>query len=376
MEELSKKKQHKFVYIDLLLHNQVQETILVDKKFEAPGNNWHIERRGTSYFLIENYMEGVLVQDVEEVYEMGDWKYHIYWDERKSGEYFSISDMFNFSYLSYISIIYFCAFLGIAWIQSLPYPETSQIAVGSGMGLGEKERSSIITFVRQQAVNLFKSKSKKSPSKDYQPVDSKKNSRPLEIGDTYEERTLQIGDGHTSTQKFQNDRSKEKHPIWAETGDGEEVEPKFSKDADIENDKLTGIERAIAEAKAENLFGEREEPEPITAKKYFENTYNIKKHAYLHDCRRYRISEYIPTASRNRMEDRIREIAKSKRSSLEVHFFIDKNKTITSVEVFGINDGDAFRLKRDLQWMINMTLPYPKSCGYDIIMKLDFSDLS
>ena len=132
MKESSKKKQHKFIYIDLLLHNEVQETILVDKKFEAPGNNWHIERRGTSYFLIENYMEGILVQDVEEFYEVGDWKYHIYWDERKSGDYFSISDMFSFSYWSYISIIYFCAFLGIAWIQSLPYPETSQIAVGSG----------------------------------------------------------------------------------------------------------------------------------------------------------------------------------------------------------------------------------------------------
>ena len=376
MKESLKKKQHKFIYIDLLLHNEVQETILVDKKFYAPGNNWHIERRGHSYFLIENYMEGILVQDVEEVYEVGNWKYHIYWDERKSGDYFSISDMFSFSYWSYISIIYFFAFLGIAWIQSLPYPDTSQIAIGSGMGLGEKERSSIITFIRQQAVNLFRSKSKKNPSKDYQPVDSKEDARPLEIGDRYEERTLKIGDGRSSTQKFKNTHSKEKHPIWAETGHGDEVEPKFSKDADIENDKLTAIERAIAHAEVESLFAEREEPEPITAKKYFENTYNIKKHAYLHDCRRYRISEYIPTASRNKMENRIRKIAKSKRSSLEIHFFIDTNKTITSLEVFGINDRDAFGLKRDLQWMINMTLPYPKSCGYEIIMKLDFSEFS
>ena len=63
-------------------------------------------------------------------------------------------------------------------------------------------------------------------------------------------------------------------------------------------------------------------------------------------------------------------------SSLIGNFFIDTNKTITSIEVFDINEGDALRLQRDLQWMINMTLPYPKSCGYDIIMKLDFSDLS
>ena len=149
-----------------------------------------------------------------------------------------------FPYWSYISIIYFCAFLGIAWIQNLPYPETSQIAVGSGMGLGEKERSSIITFVRQQAVNLFKSKPKNILQRTINQLILRKESRPLEIGDTYEERTLQIGDGPASTQKFQNDQSKEKHPIWAETGDGEEVEPKFFQNADIENDKLTGIAKS------------------------------------------------------------------------------------------------------------------------------------
>ena len=38
------------------------------------------------------------------------------------------------------------------------------------MGLGEKERSSIITFIRQQAVNLFRSKSKKNPSKEWEKV--------------------------------------------------------------------------------------------------------------------------------------------------------------------------------------------------------------
>ena len=46
------------------------------------------------------------------------------------------------------------------------------------------------------------------------------------------------------------------------------------------------------------------------------------------------------------MEDRIRKISKSKRLVSRDSFFIDTNKTITSIEVFDINEGDALRLKR------------------------------
>ena len=57
---------------------------MVDSNFTAPGDEWYIERRGASYFLIENYMEGQLIEDVEEEYHMGDWTYRIYWDDRYS----------------------------------------------------------------------------------------------------------------------------------------------------------------------------------------------------------------------------------------------------------------------------------------------------
>ena len=76
------------------------------------------------------------------------------------------------------------------------------------------------------------------------------------------------------------------------------------------------------------------------------------------------------------MENQIRKISKSKRSSLHIHFVVNKNQTITSLQVLDVHERDALQLERDLQWMINMEIPYPRSCGYDIVMKLDFSDLS
>jgi hypothetical protein len=76
------------------------------------------------------------------------------------------------------------------------------------------------------------------------------------------------------------------------------------------------------------------------------------------------------------MENQIRKISKSKRSSLQIHFVVNKNQTITSLQVLEVHERDALQLERNLQWMINMKIPYPSSCGYDIVMKLDFSGLS
>ena len=69
-----------------------------------------ISKDRCSIFLIENYMEGQLMEGVEERYHMGDWTYRIYWDDRYSGNHFSITDMLSFSYWSYLSIILFAAF--------------------------------------------------------------------------------------------------------------------------------------------------------------------------------------------------------------------------------------------------------------------------
>ena len=81
-------------------------------------------------------------------------------------------------------------------------------------------------------------------------------------------------------------------------------------------------------------------------------------------------------SDRNRMEESIQKISKSKRSTLQIHFTVNRSKTITSLKITDLNKQDALILHKDLQWMINLVIPYPKSCGYEIVMKLDFSDLS
>ena len=344
-------KPQKYVYIDLLLENQVQDTVLVDTKFEAPGDEWYIERRGASYFLIENYMEGQLMPDVEETYHMGNWTYRIYWDDRHSENHFSISDMLSFSYWSYLSLFLFAAFLGIAWIQSLPYPKTDQIAIGAGLGEGE-EKSSITFFFAKAVANLIKKKQQADPT-SYDPTPHKV----VELDDKYEEKEVSIGDGRHGNDENEDENEDE---IWAKKGRGARKKPTFSEDANIDQDKVL-IEDLPGLGELRDV---NREP----------NIVYLKRAIQLHECRRYRIASYIEFDVQNKMEQIIRKIPRSKRKSLRIHFVVNTQKTITALGVYNIDERYKEQLEQNLQWIVNYQIPYPKACGYEIIMKLDFSD--
>ena len=105
------------------------------------------------------------------------------------------------------------------------------------------------------------------------------------------------------------------------------------------------------------------------------NTVYVQKDKRLHECRRYRIASYIEDDVQERMERAIRKIPRVQRKSLSIHFVVNQQKTITAINVFNVNGAYQHQLKKDLQWIMDYQIPYPKSCGYDIVMKLDFSAL-